>query len=190
MSNRVSKHRELGVVMDWIGYNSIELTNINHALANNGVITNNASNLCSVLSCVGCEPGSVVQLTDLKLTEYFDSGSAVSAAVRIHFFSRDFTLAARGSAFKVPIDDDHYLGYVDIASAEYVALDNDATSTNRFSFVQKTIHNPNDCADGMGQWFKLEDGSNKLYTCTESKQGTGTYAANATLLQRFTFKSA
>lgn len=188
MSRGATRYRTTGRVLPDVPRKVETLTAIHGTITDGCVI--NAGSACGVLSCVGSEPGVSVQLVNLAAYETFATGSAVKLALRVYYFSANYTLPAKGSAWKAPAAITTLVGYVDIRTANYIEADNDAVATNGFAVAFKTIHRTSDRDDGMGIWMPLDPESNKLYTAVVAREGSKTIALNASLTLVHQFQSA
>lgn len=190
MSRGSSRYRTTGRVLPDVPYKTETLTSIHGAVTDGAVISNYASNNCGVLSCVGSEPGASVQLVNLAVYEYFATGAAIKLALRVYYFSANYTLQAKGSAWRSPSNILTLVGWVDVRSTDYIVVDNDTTATNGYAVAMKTMYRDTDRDDGMGIWMPLDTESNKLYTAVVAREGSKTIALNAQLVLLHHFRSA
>lgn len=112
-------------------------------------------------------PGGVPALTQVRIIETRTAGTLQKPALRLWYFSADYTGAAQNAPMTFPADGSTVIGYVDIAGGDWVEL-NASTAV-----VRKTLH-------AGPLLLQLAPNTRAAYMRVQSK-GTPTFDASAQL---------
>ncbi len=126
-TNGTSIYRRIGRVLRPVRAHRFSDTLIAGALTIGNVVACATGDKPFPVTCALSEAGAPATLVQIILREYFASGSAVKAKLRVYFLAEEIT-TTKGAAFYANWD--NVLGYVDVQDTDWLEVQDNATASN------------------------------------------------------------